>query len=97
MMKTQKTHAGYYNRKQHNTRTSNPSIRYSQQIFFSGTGNDRITSNVYEMRTFPDKATILKKHTCKASHPDNHPTIQLIPYRIQEITNKYIYQVIIKK
>ena len=26
----------------------------------SGTGNDRITSNVYEIRTFPDKAAILK-------------------------------------
>ena len=41
----------------------------------TGTGNERITSNVYEIRTCPDNAAILKSTLCKASHPDNIPTI----------------------
>ena len=65
--------------------------------FGSGTGNERITSNVYEIRTSPDNAAILKSILCKASHPDNHPTIQFIPYRIQGTTNKDIHKTIINK
>ena len=65
--------------------------------FGSGTRNDRITSNVYEIRTSSDNAAILKGILCKVSHPDNHPTIQFIPYGIQGITNKDIYKTIIKK
>ena len=34
---------------------------------------------------------------CKASHSDNYPTIQFIPYGIQGITRKDIYKTIIKK
>ena len=49
------------------------------------------------MRASPDNAAILKGILCKASHPNNHPTIQFSPYRIQGITNKDIYKTIIKK
>ena len=62
--------------------------------FGSGTGNDRITSNVYEIRTSLDNAAILKSIFCKASHQDNHPTFQFIPYGIQGITKKDIYKTI---
>ena len=55
------------------------------------------TSNVYKLRTFPDNAAILKSILCKASRPDNNPTIQFIPYGIQGITNKDIYKTIITK
>ena len=33
----------------------------------------------------------------KASHPDNHPTFQFIPYGIQVMIKKDIYRTIIKK
>ena len=62
-----------------------------------GTGNERITTNVYEIHTSPDNVAILKSNLCKASHPDNNPTIQFIPYRIQGITNNDIYKTIITK
>ena len=74
-----------------------PAFNIHNKEFGSGTGNDRITSNVYEIRTSPDNAAILKSILCKASHPDNHPTIQFIPYGIQGITNKGIHKKIIKK
>ena len=74
-----------------------PAFDIHNKEFGSGTGNERITSNVYEIRTSPDNAAILKSILCKASHPDNHPTIQFIPYGIQGITNKDIYKTIIKK
>ena len=51
---------------------------------------------IYELRTSPDNAAIFKSIICKASHPDNNPTIQFIPYRIQ-VTNKDIYKTLIKK
>ena len=63
----------------------------------TGIGNEKITSNVYELRTSPDNAALLKSILCKASHPDNNPFIQFIPYGIQGITNKEIYKTIIKK
>ena len=56
--------------------------------FGSGIGTERITSNVYELRKSPDNAAILKTILCKASHPDNNPTIQFIPYGIQGITTQ---------
>lgn len=65
--------------------------------FETRTGNERITSNVYELRTSPDNVVILKCILCKASHPNNNPTIQFILYGIQGITNKDIYKTIIKK
>ena len=65
--------------------------------FGSGTGTERITSKVYELHTSPDNAAILKNILCKASHPDNNPTIPFIPYGIQGITNKDIYKTIITK
>ena len=74
-----------------------PAFDNHNKEFGSGTGNKRITSNVYEIRTSPDNAAILKSILCKKSHPDNHPTIQFIPYGIQGITNKDIYKNIIKK
>ena len=65
--------------------------------FGSGTGNERIISNVYEIQTSLDNAAVQKSILYKASHLDNHPTIQFIPYGIQGITNKGIYNTIIKK
>ena len=65
--------------------------------FGPGTGNERITSNVYKLRTSLDNTSILKRILCKVSHPDNNPTIQFVPYGIQGITNKDIYKTIIKK
>ena len=65
--------------------------------FGSGTGNERITSNVYELHISPDNAAILRSILCKVSHPKNNPTIQFISYEIQGITSKDIYKTIIKK
>ena len=73
-----------------------PAFDIHNKEFRSGTGIERITTNVYEIRTSPDNAAILKNILCKASHPDNPPTIQFIPYGIQGITNKDIYKTIIK-
>ena len=63
--------------------------------FGSKTETERITIKVYEIRTSPDNEAILKSILCKASHPDNHPTIHFIPYGIQGITNKDIYKTLI--
>ena len=60
--------------------------------FGSGTGNKRITSNMYKLRTSPDNAAIFKIIICKASHLDNNPTTQFIPYGIQGIIKKKIYK-----
>ena len=57
-----------------------PAFDIHNKEFGSITSNERIISNVYELRTFPDNAAILKRILCKASHPDNNPTIQFIPY-----------------
>ena len=74
-----------------------PAFDIHNKEFGSGTGNERIMSNVYELRTSPDKAAILKSILYNASHPDNNPTIKFIPYGIQGITYKDIYKTIIKK
>ena len=74
-----------------------PAFDIHNKEFGSGTEKERIISNVYEIRTSPDNAAILKSTICKASHPDNHLIIQFIPYGIQGITNKDIYKIIIKK
>ena len=42
--------------------------------FGKGTWNEKITSNVYVIRTLPESAAILRSILCKASHPKNHPT-----------------------
>ena len=52
---------------------------------------------MYELRTSSNNAEILKSILCKASHLDNNLTIQIIPYGIQGITNKDIYETILKK
>ena len=52
-----------------------PVFDIHHNVFGSETGNDRITSNVYEIRTSLDNAAIFKSILCKAPHPDNHPTI----------------------
>ena len=62
----------------------------------TGTGNERITSNVYEIRTSSDNAATLKSILYKASCPDYNQIIQFIRYGIQGITNKYIYKTLIK-
>ena len=67
------------------------------KVFGSGNGEDRITMTVYEIRTSPTHDATLKSILCKASHPDNNPIVQFIPYDIQGITNKDIYKKIIKK
>ena len=73
-----------------------PAFDIHNKEFGSRTGKERITSNVYELRTSPDNAAILKSILCKAFHPDNNPTIQFIPHGIQGITNKDVYKTIIK-
>ena len=74
-----------------------PGYDIYHKVFGSGTGNDRITTNVYEIRPSPEHAPILKIIVCKASQPDNHPTVQFIQYGIQGITNRDIYKIIIQK
>ena len=74
-----------------------PAFDIHNKEFGTGTGTERITSKVYELRTTPDNEALLKSILYKASHPDNNPFIQFIPYGIQGITNKEIYQTIIKK
>ena len=56
-----------------------PAFDIHNKEFGSGTGIERITTNIYEIRISPDNAAILKSILCKTSHPDNHPTIQFIP------------------
>ena len=74
-----------------------PAYDIYHKVFGSGTGKDRITTNVYEIRTSPEHAPILKSIICKASQPKHRPTVQFIPYGIQSITNKDIYKTIIQK
>ena len=74
-----------------------PAYDIHHKIFSSGNGEDRLTSTVYEIRTSPTHAATLKSILCKASHPDNHPIVQFIPYGIQGITHKDIYKNLIKK
>ena len=62
--------------------------------FGSGIDDDRITTNVYEIRTSPDHAIILKSILYKESHPENHPTIQFVSYGIKGIALKNIYRTI---
>ena len=52
-----------------------PAFVIHHKEFGSGTGNERITSNAYKIRTFQDNAVTLKIILCKASRPDNNPTI----------------------
>ena len=67
------------------------------KVFGSGTGNERITNNVYEIWTSPEHATTLISILYKASQPTNHPTVQFIPYSIQRITNRDIHKTVIQK
>ena len=52
-----------------------PDFDIHNKEFGPGTGNEIMTSNVYELRTSPDNVAILKSILYKASHPDNNPTI----------------------
>ena len=74
-----------------------PAYDIHNNVFESGIGEDCITTTVDEIRTSPEHVPILKSILRKASHPDNYPTIQFILYCIQGITNKEIYETIIKK
>ena len=71
-----------------------PAFEIRHKEFGTRTWNEKITFNVYEIRTSPDNVAILNSILCKASHTDNHQTIQFIPYAIQGITNKDIYKTI---
>ena len=74
-----------------------PSFDLYHKVFGSGTGNERITNNVYEIWTSPEHATTLISILYKASQPTNHPTVQFIPYSIQRITNRDIHKTVIQK
>ena len=74
-----------------------PAFDIYHKTFGSGNGEDRITTTVYEIRTSPTHATTIKNILSKASHPDNHPVVQFIPYGIQGITHKDIYKKMTKK
>ena len=52
-----------------------PAFNIHNKEFGTWTGNERITSNVYEIRTSPDNAAILKSILYKVLHPDNHLAI----------------------
>ena len=67
------------------------------KLFDSSIGDDRFTTTVYEKRTSPEHAPILKNALYKAIHPYNHSAIQFIPNGIQGMTNKDVYWTIIKK
>ena len=74
-----------------------PAFDIHHKIFGSGSGDDRITTTVYEIRTSPTHAETLKSILCKTSHPDNHPLYHSFLYGIQGITHKDIYKNMIKK
>ena len=74
-----------------------PAFDIHHKIFGSRNGEDRITTTVHEIKISLTHAATLKSILCKVSHPDNHPIVQFIPYRIQDITNKDIYKNMIKK
>ena len=59
-----------------------PAFDIHNKILGSGNGEDRITITVYEIRTSPTHAATLNRILCKSSHPDNHSTVQCIPYGI---------------
>ena len=65
--------------------------------FSSSIGDDGIITNECKLCKPPEYATIFKSIFCKASHPDNHPTIWFIVYSIQRIINKYFYGTILEK
>ena len=48
-----------------------PAFDIHNKEFGSGTGTERITSNVYEIKTSPDNAVILKNIFCKYTFPDS--------------------------
>ena len=45
------------------------------KIFGPKIDEDRIITTIYEILSTPDHIPILKSIICKASHPDNHPTL----------------------
>ena len=67
------------------------------KVFGSRTGNERITKLFYKIWTSAEKAPILNIILCKASQHANNPTVQVIPYVIQGVTNSDIYKSIIQK
>ena len=69
-----------------------PAYDIYHKVFGLDTGNNRSTTNVYEIRTPPKHAPKLKSILCKASQPANHPTVQFISYGIQSIINRDIYK-----
>ena len=74
-----------------------PAFDIHNKEFGTGTETERITSNVYELRTSPDNAALPKSILCKASYSNNNPSIQFFSYRIQGIKNKNIHKTIIRK
>ena len=73
-----------------------PAYKIYHKVFWSKIENKRITTNVYEIQTSLENAPILKIILYKASQHANHPKVQFIPYRIQGITNRDTYKIIIQ-
>ena len=67
------------------------------KVFGLGIGVDNITTTFFEIRTSLQHTLILKSILYKISHTNNNPTVQYIPYDIQEITNKDAYKTVVKK
>lgn len=67
------------------------------KVFGYGLGTDHVTTTVYGICISLEHAAILKSILCKASEPDNHPTLQFIPNGIKGITHKVIYKTRIQK
>ena len=74
-----------------------PEYDIYHKLFGSRTGTEWITTNMYEIRTSPENAPILKSILYKASQPTNYPTVKFTPYDIQGITNNNICKIIIQK
>ena len=90
------------------TRETTSNITTSQEIvmlafdihhilFGSGNGDERIATNVFELRISTEHDFILKSILCKTSHLHNHLDIQFILYGFQGTTNKDIYIILIMK
>ena len=74
-----------------------PAFDIYQKIFESRTGSDRVTTTVYEIRISPQDTPILKNILCEVSEPDNDLALKFIPYYIEGIIHKDIYQNLIHK
>ena len=56
-----------------------PTFDLYHKVFGSGTGTERITTTIYEIRTTPERILIFTSILCNASQPTLYPTVQFIP------------------